>query len=240
MMQPTIIIFLLLLVSIVVLVLIVSITHAAITHGKISHIRSHVWVGEHKIKSIVPRAAMLDADWKAIRDEAVEIFNNPQSWGSKLKRSPALWTGSSDIEAFANEVEHEKKWFTAWSKDGKWKNFGLMLNDRRLTDKCPRTIETLRKLGGVQIAGFSLLEPDAVIEPHVDSTGLKNGSIAYHLGLVTPPDCTLSIIPDEQNREVIHITQREGQAFCFDSNIKHSAMNRSDRPRIILYADLKL
>jgi len=194
----------------------------------------YIWEGRSELQKIAPRVALLDSHWEVIRDEALALYNDKSRWGSELVRASTTWTGSDgdDLDDFTDIIKGEQKWFTAWSGGG-WKNFGLIKGDKALTDLCPCTTRLLKGLGGIRIAGFSLLEPGAGIDPHTDSTGLLTNSLSYHLGLVTPPGCTLNI-----NGRIVK--QGEGKAFCFDSNRLHSASNSSDKPRIILYMDIEL
>jgi beta-hydroxylase len=77
---------------------------------------------------------------------------------------------------------------------------------------------------------FTLLPPDGKIKPHRDPYA---GSLRYHLGLITPnsDDCTIFV--DGQP-----YSWRDGKAVMFDETFVHSAYNKTEQQRLILFCDI--
>jgi beta-hydroxylase len=123
--------------------------------------------------------------------------------------------------------------FNSFAKAG-WKRFYLKWygeahpSAERL---CPRTVELLRGLPGVSAAMFASLPPGAVLNPHRDPYA---GSLRYHLGLVTPNDDGCFILVDGQP-----YSWRDGQDVLFDETFIHTAENRTDVERLILFCDVE-
>ena len=65
------------------------------------------------------------------------------------------------------------------------------------------------------------------------TTGIKYGSLAYHLGLHVPGKCHL-VVNREKEEEV------NGKVIIFDSIYLHSAYNKSKKDRCILYIDFEI
>jgi beta-hydroxylase len=122
--------------------------------------------------------------------------------------------------------------FNSFAKAG-WKRFYLKWygdahpSAQRL---CPRTTELLRRLPDVSAAMFATLPPGAVLNPHKDPYA---GSLRYHLGLVTPNDDACHIDVDGQR-----YSWRDGEAVIFDETFIHTAENRTDVERLILFCDI--
>lgn len=100
--------------------------------------------------------------------------------------------------------------------------------------RCPRTVETLKKVPQVEVARraptayFSILEPGTRIPPH---TGVTNTRATVHLPLIVPEKCGFRV--GSRTREWI-----PGKAWVFDDTIEHEAWNLSDSPRAILIFDV--
>jgi ornithine lipid ester-linked acyl 2-hydroxylase len=77
------------------------------------------------------------------------------------------------------------------------------------------------------IASYSCLEPHTEIFPHV---GITDDIIRFHLGLLCPEDCGISIANTN------HYWQ-EGKWLIFNDRLEHSAWNRSNSDRIVLIID---
>ena len=60
------------------------------------------------------------------------------------------------------------------------------------------------------------------------------GSLRYHLGLVTPNSDKCRILVDG-----VECVWRDGEAFMFDETFIHSAENKTDVNRIILFCDVE-
>lgn len=123
--------------------------------------------------------------------------------------------------------------FNSFAKAG-WKRFYLKWygdahpSALRL---CPRTTALLRELPEVTGAMFATLPPGAVLKPHRDPYA---GSLRYHLGLVTPNDDACFIRVDDQA-----YSWRDGQDVLFDETFIHTAENRTDVERLILFCDVE-
>ena len=122
--------------------------------------------------------------------------------------------------------------FNSFAKAG-WKRFYLKWygdahpSAQRL---CPRTTALLRGIPDVSAAMFATLPPGAVLNPHRDPYA---GSMRYHLGLVTPNDDGCYIEVDGQP-----YSWRDGEHVIFDETYIHSARNRTDVERLILFCDV--
>jgi beta-hydroxylase len=122
--------------------------------------------------------------------------------------------------------------FNSFAKAG-WKRFYLKwYGDAHPSAErlCPRTTALLRRLPGVSAAMFATLPPGAVLNPHKDPYA---GSLRYHLGLVTPNDDACHIDVDGQR-----YSWRDGEAVIFDETFIHTAENRTDVERLILFCDV--
>jgi beta-hydroxylase len=78
---------------------------------------------------------------------------------------------------------------------------------------------------------YATLPPGAVLNPHRDPYA---GSLRYHLGLVTPNDDGCFIIVDGQP-----YSWRDGEDVLFDETYIHTAENRTDVERLILFCDVE-
>jgi hypothetical protein len=127
---------------------------------------------------------------------------------------------------------------------GQWKSFHFVFHTgRRLTGEeqalyrearthLPHTTKLLSALHeDHQIAGeafLSILMPGAVLRPHRDYVA---GTRTVHLGLLVPPRCALRVGGEPY-------TWKEGECVVFDASFLHDARNDSDRPRVVLLADI--
>jgi len=123
--------------------------------------------------------------------------------------------------------------FNSFAKSG-WKRFYLKWygdahpSALRL---CPRTTALLREIPSVSGAMFAVLPPGAVLNPHRDPYA---GSMRYHLGLVTPNDDGCFIRVDDQV-----YSWRDNEGVVFDETFIHTAENRTDVERLILFCDVE-
>jgi beta-hydroxylase len=78
---------------------------------------------------------------------------------------------------------------------------------------------------------FAMLPPGAKLGAHRDPFA---GSLRYHLGLVTPNSEDCFIIVDGEK-----CVWRDGEAIMFDETYIHTAENRTDQNRIILFCDVE-
>ncbi len=123
---------------------------------------------------------------------------------------------------------------------GDWRLFLIVLNSypRSLEvdfeanqRRCPGMMEWYHEHPNVFAIGFSWMEPNCHITPHVD---LKpDTQLRAHLGLQIPSGARFRV------GEGIH-EWREGEAVVFEGLIDHEAVNGGSEPRIIVMLDFKL
>lgn len=160
-----------------------------------------------------------------------------------VHRSAEQWVGD---DAFFVDQLQEYGWVRAWQSashgpNGDWLNYGLMYKGDFFAanaSKCPTLTKLLAPMRHrINICGFSWMRPLSKIHRHVDSTGVKHGSLAYHLGLIVP-----SVISGACKLTVANVAamQRPGQPIVFDSSFSHYAENNAAGDRVILYIDFKI
>jgi aspartate beta-hydroxylase len=99
---------------------------------------------------------------------------------------------------------------------------------------CPLTAQALDALPLIRIREhgpevmFSVFTAGTHLLPH---RGVTNARAVSHLPLIVPPGCALSVGGE------VH-EWREGRTLVFDDTYEHEAWNRSDRPRVVLIADI--
>lgn len=174
-----------------------------------------------------------------IQHECYGVLNEPIV---ELKRELDMWSNGDAKKAddFFKKNSHIRGWIPGPDvENNQWLNFPLVAVGYSFKNNlalCPKLSSLLDKhRERINICGFSLLKPGAKLKPHVDTTGMPYGSLAYHLGLIIPEfgENNLSI----NNTKFI---QQEGQSIIFDSSHTHSAENKSNEDRIILYIDFKV
>jgi beta-hydroxylase len=96
---------------------------------------------------------------------------------------------------------------------------------------CPETCSTLDSIPAVQSAMFTVLPPGARLGRHHDPIA---SSLRYHLGLLTPnsTQCALTL-------DGVEYPWLDGEELLFDQTCLHSAINRTDTIRIILFCDVE-
>ena len=160
----------------------------------------------------VPELAKLRENWQMIRDEALGLMDEGQIRAA---------TGHNDMG------------FNSFFKEG-WKRFYLTWYGAALPSAqalCPKTVALLQSLPSVNGAMFALLPPGGKLNRHRDPFA---GSLRYHLGLVTPNSDACRIYIDGQP-----YAWRDGQDVLFDETFIHSAENKTDVTRIILFCDVE-
>lgn len=96
----------------------------------------------------------------------------------------------------------------------------------------PKTMELINKIPECTLAFFSVLEPNAYLEPHI---GIYKGVLRYHLALKVPEDnknCYIVV-----NKQKLH--WNEGSDIMFDDMYEHYVINNTNETRIILFLDIK-
>ncbi|MEO1190830.1 MAG: aspartyl/asparaginyl beta-hydroxylase domain-containing protein [Pseudomonadota bacterium] len=154
----------------------------------------------------------LDADWEAIRDEAKIIFRDvlPEPVHPKY-----------DLAFYSFMKNGWNRFYLKW--------YGDMLPSA--LEHCPHTVKLLQEMPEIRGAMFTLLPPGGKLPLHRDPYA---GSLRYHLGLVTPGDDACRIFVDGEP-----YSWRDGKSVLFDETFIHTAENKTDEARIILFADVK-
>ncbi len=175
-----------------------------------------------------PELKILEENWNIIASEIPKIdLNNLDKY---QQRSRTAWN-NEEADKLAKNLKSE--WLQGW-QGSSWYNFPLMYHNE-VIDKsdvvCPKTIELLKKVPSIQIAGYSLLLPNSKLDTHTDETGRRNNSMA----------CNLLLTENNANLYVNNVKYKHklGKAVIFDSNYEHYADNQDDKIRIILYVDFK-
>ncbi len=159
-----------------------------------------------------PELAPLTQEWRTIRDEARTLFDE------------------GHIRAAA---KHNDIGFHSFFQSG-WKRFYVKWYDAPLPSAialCPKTVALVQSIPMVNAAMFALLPAGANLGPHRDPFA---GSLRYHLGLDTPNSPACRIFVDGEP-----YTWRDGEAVMFDETFIHTAENRTDTPRVILFCDVE-
>jgi len=177
-----------------------------------------------------------------IKQECIDVLGQPIH---NIYRSSEVWNNSVNkkkAEDFLNKHQHIQGWMPAWAPGSsganyQWLNFPLVAVGHDFKNNlalCPKLAGLINKYkDSINICGFSLLKPGAILKTHTDTTGLAYGTMAYHLGLIVPEKCNLIV-------DGIETLQKEGQSIIFDSTYPHSAKNDSAEDRVILYIDFKI
>ncbi|GAB5467082.1 MAG: lipid A hydroxylase LpxO [Rhodospirillales bacterium] len=154
----------------------------------------------------------LDADWEAIRDEGRKIFSEvlPEPLHPKY-----------DLAFYSFMKNGWNRFYLKW--------YGDMMPSA--LEHCPHTVKLLQSMPEIRGAMFTLLPPGGKLPLHRDPYA---GSLRYHLGLVTPNDDACRILVDGEP-----YSWRDGQSVLFDETYIHTAENKTDTARIILFADVK-
>jgi hypothetical protein len=182
----------------------------------------------------------LQDKWRIIANEANNLSLNIIDGPIKF-RDQSVWLGHDRFDKLREQFRDNTGWLYGWQGEGaeanrEWMNWGLIIAGEpcgKNAEMCPATIEILKSIPGIQVAGFSLMMPRSELIPHTDATGKTFGSMAYHLGLDCPGNCNM-VIGDSKTRET------NGKSFVFDATNTHWAENKSDKPRMILYVDYKI
>lgn len=158
-----------------------------------------------------PQLDPLREHWRDIRDEALQLFDQGFIRGAGRNNDAS---------------------FNSFFKEG-WKRFYVKWYGEPLPSAqvlCPRTVALVNAIPSVKAAMFALLPPGAKLNPHRDPFA---GSLRYHLGLITPNNDTCRIFVDGEP-----YFWRDGEDVVFDETCVHSAENRSDITRVILFCDI--
>lgn len=152
--------------------------------------------------------ALLRADWRAIRDEAITVALHGNA-------APSLATISPDHRAIA-EVDKWRSFFL-WG-------YGFPIEEN--IAQCPKTAAIVAQVPGLNSAFFSILAPGTHIPDH---RGVTKGLITCHLGLIVPRDGDVRMRVG--NRVV---RWAEGETLVFDDTYSHEVWNDASSTRVVL------
>lgn len=171
---------------------------------------------------------LLHKDWKILQKEGIiQIQNAPKL---NITRNKQLNISLS----FDNYG-----WVRGWTNNENWLNYGLIYNYQYVSkncEQCPQTFNILKKLIQLEkvfMLGFSLLKKGGEIPTHTDENyGIDNYDV-FHLTLSAPSEgCELHVT----DKIMYH---REGELLRFKDFLPHSAINKSNHDRLILYIKIK-
>lgn len=123
-----------------------------------------------------------------------------------------------------------KPWPEKINTHGKWQTLGTKWQGESLPANLPMLNRLTRKYDRLLVnAGYSILEPGAVIAPH---RGYSNEVLRFHFGLLVPRgDCQLKI-------GQAHFRWTPRGALLFDDTEEHEAWNYTKYERLIILLDL--
>ena len=159
---------------------------------------------------------------------------------SAMYLDPAPFAYIPTIEASAAEIRTEclalpANTFDPWVQREMygtgWDVYGLLAWGHILPASqrtCPATTAMLKRIPGVQTAGFSLLRPGTHIMPHC---GWVTNVYRIHLGLMIPENCAMTVAGETK-------TWQEGRCLIFDDTSLHESWNRSGTDRFVLLIDV--
>lgn len=176
----------------------------------------------------------LETNYMKIRDE-IPIFDKSTV---TIKRRQGAWYDTETGTNLLKELEINKNWVAGWDETNIWYNFPLMANNNILGDAeklCPFTINLLKDIGNINIAGFSLILPNSQLPIHTDNTGPNFNSMALNMKLVGGI-CNLYVKKNNKFISHRHIT---GKPVIFNSELEHYADNQGSTNRILLYIDFE-
>lgn len=159
-----------------------------------------------------PDLKLLEDNWETIRDEGLRLFDE-----GYLKQA-----------AKDNDLAFHSFFRTGWKRFYlKW--YGGALPSAKAL--CPKTVELVQQIPGINAAMYTFLPVGAKLGEHRDPFA---GSVRYHLGLRTPnnDDCFIAV-------DGTPYSWRDGEGVVFDETFIHSAVNRTDVDRLILFCDVE-
>src|ERR1700751_149736 len=161
---------------------------------------------------MVPELRALRDNWQTICEEAQHLF----------------------AQGAIKAADKYNDWgFNSFFRTG-WKRFYLKWYGAPLPSalaNCPKTVGMLSAIPNIKGAMFTNLPPGGRLVQHRDPYA---GSLRYHLGLMTPKsqgECRIFIDGEPYS-------WRDGEDILFDETFIHSAENKTDQTRIILFCDV--
>jgi beta-hydroxylase len=161
----------------------------------------------------VPGLEKIKENYEVIRGEAKVLLDT-----GVFQRPPAVDEPGYNTFEKGGWRLYPLKWYT--------KECG-----RSAVAACPKTCAVMDSIPAVRSAMFTVLPPGARLGRHHDPVA---SSLRYHLGLLTPNSekCALTL-------DGIEYPWRDGEELLFDQTYLHSAVNRTDIVRVILFCDVE-
>lgn len=161
----------------------------------------------------VPGLDKIKANYSFIRSEAKALLDT-----GVFQRPPAV----------------DEPGYNTFEKGG-WRLYPLKWYTRECSQRavktCPQTCAILDSIPAVRSAMFTVLPPGARLGRHHDPIA---SSLRYHLGLLTPNSDQCALTLDG----TVH-PWFDGEELLFDQTYLHSAINRTDIVRVILFCDVE-
>jgi beta-hydroxylase len=162
--------------------------------------------------SIVPGLELVKQNYDVIRDEARALLD-----AGVFQRAPSV----------------DEPGYNSFEKGG-WRKYPIKwyrpLCRQSAVDACPNTCSVLERIPAIRSAMFVVLPAGGRIGRHHDPLAT---SLRYHIGLVTPNSEKCALMLDGQP-----YSWHDGKELLFDQTFLHSALNETDRPRVILFCDV--
>ncbi len=183
-----------------------------------------------------PEMKILEDNWELIASE-IPAFdeNDPRI----IMRPQDAWNNLKGQELI-DKFKDNETWVKGWWKHIRWYQFPLIYHKNAIgkADQiCPKTMELLKKLPFIQIAGYAILLPGTKLPIHTDETGKKSKSMASNLALKSPN--AYLYVKNNNSNTFSSLKHKNGIMIIFDSNREHSAENKDEDIRTILYVDFK-
>jgi len=165
----------------------------------------------------VPTLSVPDT-FKVLRENKTLILDEYLSFLDRIKVGLPRYAEIDDIQAEVTDFNE-----IAW----RVLHLRLFGKDTDIIKDFPCTMGVIEATGeNCSTVMFSVMEPGKIIPPHA---GFYCGILRYHLGLIVPSGCSLTI-------NGFNLTWAPD--LLFDDTFTHSVENPSDQPRIVLFLDV--
>ena len=185
-------------------------------------------------KTIYNKFKLLENSYKEIINE-IPLFDIDKI---TVTRKFNEWDNENGRDFLEKKLKDNKEWIYSWDVNSKMFNFPLMYlnNVIGIADTlCPLTINLLKQMGGINVAGFSLILPGGSLVPHRDDTGPSFNSMALNMFLIGD-NSRLYININDKYEQYIH---KEGKIVIFNAENEHYADNNGEINRVILYVNFE-
>lgn len=181
-----------------------------------------------------PKLKILLDGWEIIRSEALNVPKHYINVNRVNKEHKEV------SEEILSKIKLTKKngWVLGWNNRGlpnkKWTQYGIMLDDEETPySETPKTIELLKKIGGIKVAALNALEGESILGTHT------------HPEIETENLAQMHICLDAEDRQSYLCVDGEffeyktGNYVIFNGSRPHFAINAGKQERLILYMEFK-